>query len=130
MKWHQALGLALAVLSGGCSREDADRIGLIGQKAAGKLEGLSGGPRGKVSCSWQALRASLGETTLDSRVCIRLRWDKLLADVDVRVRLVRPGVISLEGTATDVQRRRAVDIAESTKGVEQVIDAFDQPSLP
>jgi hypothetical protein len=130
MRWKHAIGLLLLGLACGCSREDTERLGLIGQKAAGKLEGLSGGPRGKVSCSWQALRASLSDTTLDSRVCVRIRWDKLLADADIRIRVVRAGVISVQGQATEVQRRRAVEIAESTLGVEQVIDAFDQAAVP
>jgi osmotically-inducible protein OsmY len=127
MKWKRWIWLALLGLMCGCSREDADRIGLIGQKAAGKLEGLSGGPRGKMSCGLQALRASLSDATLDSRVCVRLRWDKLISDANIHVRLVSAGVIQLEGTATEVMRRRAVEIAESTKGVEQVVEAFDQP---
>ena len=130
MRWNNALGILALGLVCGCSREDTDRLGLIGQKAAGKLEGLSGGPHGKASCSWQALRASISDTTLDSRVAVRLRWDKLLAGADVRVRLLRGGVIHVQGQATEVQRRRAVEIAESTLGVEQVIDAFDQPALP
>src|SRR5579883_3002934 len=93
MRWNNALGILALGLVCGCSREDTDRLGLIGQKAAGKLEGLSGGPHGKASCSWQALRASISDTTLDSRVAVRLRWDKLLAGADVRVRLLRGGVI-------------------------------------
>jgi osmotically-inducible protein OsmY len=56
-------------------------------------------------------------------VLTRLRWDKGLAGTAVQVDTPGTGVVRLQGTvADDQQRRRAVDLAESTQGVEKVVD--------
>jgi osmotically-inducible protein OsmY len=69
------------------------------------------------------VRGSLSETTLDSRVTTRLRWDRTLADADIHVSSPIPGTVQLEGTVPDlIRRRRAVDLAQSTQGVEKVLD--------
>jgi hypothetical protein len=117
------LGLGAAALAGGCGREDADRLGRIGRKAAARLEEATGGPRGKLANGWAAIRGSLGDTTPDSRVALRLRWDKALAGSDVRVTSPVPGTIRLQGKVASLdQRQRAVGLAETTEGVEKVVD--------
>jgi osmotically-inducible protein OsmY len=56
-------------------------------------------------------------------VLTRLRWDKGLAGTAVQVDTPGTGVVRLQGiVADDQQRRRAVDLAESTQGVEKVVD--------
>jgi hypothetical protein len=120
--------LVLAVLAGGCGREDVDRLGRVGRKAAAHLEQVSGGPRGKLANGWAALRGSLGETTPDSRVALRLRWDKSLAGLDLKVTSAGPGVVRLEGkVAAPEQRQRAVNLAETTEGVDKVLDEMTAP---
>jgi osmotically-inducible protein OsmY len=121
------LGVGLAGLPAGCSREDADRVGRICQRSAEKLESASGA-QGRASRGWQALRGSLSESALDGRVAVRLQWDKALAGAAVRVRLEAPGVVRLEGEATEAQRRRALELAQTTQGVDKVLDAFDAAS--
>jgi osmotically-inducible protein OsmY len=117
------LMLGMALLVTGCGREDIDRLGRVGNKAAAKLEAMTGGARGKLVNGLVALRGSLSETTLDSRVALRLRWDKALAGIDFEVALVTPGVVRLRGTVADEeQRRKAIGIAQDTEGVEKVVD--------
>ena len=65
---------------------------------------FSGGVRGKVSSGWQAARGSLGDTTLDSRVATRIKWDKMLAGADIQVKTTAPGVVELKGTVADAER--------------------------
>ncbi len=122
------LGASAVLLAGGCGREDVDRLGRIGRLAAARLEQASGGPRGKLANGWAAIRGSLGETTPDSRVALRLRWDKSLAGSDLRVTSPVPGTVRLQGTLANLdQRQRAVALAETTEGVEKVLDETTVP---
>jgi hypothetical protein len=115
--------LALACLAG-CSRSDADHLAQIGRKTMGRAGHLAGGDGGPAA-SWQMVRAGLDDITLDSRVSARLRWDKGLADTPIQVHTTG-GVVELRGTVRDLnQRRRAVDLAENTIGVEKVVDALE-----
>jgi osmotically-inducible protein OsmY len=119
-RWKVGL-LLLAVC--GCGREDADRLARVGRKTAAKFADVTAGARGKLSSGWQAVRGSLSDTTTDSRVVLRLRWEKALAGAEIQVQAPSPGVIHLQGTVADLdQRRRAVSLAESTQGVEKVVD--------
>ena len=125
MRWKRWLWLGLVACACGCNGEDAARLTRIGNKLAAKFENATGGARGRLAGGWQAVRGSLSESTLDSRVAMRLRWDKWLAGSDVRVRSAGPGVVRLEGAVPDgAHRQRAVDLARSTLGVEKVEDAL------
>jgi osmotically-inducible protein OsmY len=118
------LGVGVLGLVCGCSREDADRIGLICQKAVDKMEAVSGA-KGKAAGSWEALRGSLSDVALESRVAVRLRWDRALNDAEVRVLPAGPGTVRLRGAVGEEQRRRALELAQSTVGVDKVLDEFN-----
>jgi osmotically-inducible protein OsmY len=124
-----AVLMCMGLVASGCGREDADRLARVGNKTVEKLEGVTAGARGKLANGWQAMRGSLSESTPDSRVDLRLRWDKQLAGAGIRVFSPSPGVVALRGEVVDVeQQRRAVGIAESTQGVEKVIDELVIPN--
>lgn len=119
-KWRLTLILSLALC--GCS-EDADRLGRVCQKVAARFEGVTESLRGKLQSSAGAVRGSVIETSLDSRVALRLRWDRDMEGAEVQVNPVGPGVIELHGSVADLrQRRRAIELASTTVGVENVID--------
>ncbi|HZV07892.1 MAG TPA: BON domain-containing protein [Gemmataceae bacterium] len=119
---RQGLILSLALTSCGCS-EDADRLAGVFQKTFAKFDGLTEGLRDKLHNGWGAVRGSVSETSLDSRVFLRLRWDRDMAGADVQVHLAGPGAIELTGIVADLtQRRRAVELAHTTAGVESVLD--------
>jgi len=119
-RWHWAV---LALLACGCGGEDVDRLGRICTKAAGKVQDMAGGSHGKMANGWQVVCGAVSDTTPEARVAVRLRWDKLLADADVRVKSAGPGAVRLEGTVADAsQQVRAKELTESTQGVEQVVD--------
>ena len=114
---------ALALLVCGCGGQDVDRLGRIGAKAAAKFEYMAGGPHGKLANGWQTVCASVGDPTPDARVAVRLRWDRQLAAADIRVTSPGPGVVRLEGGVADAaQQQRAKELAESTQGVELVVN--------
>jgi osmotically-inducible protein OsmY len=109
----------------GCQARDADLLALACQRAGHKL-GITGGPaRGTLTGT---LRGSLGETSLSARVESRLRWDKALADHPIEASVTGPGTVTLRGTIADATlRQKAVDVAQTTLGVEKVINELAAP---
>jgi hyperosmotically inducible periplasmic protein len=118
---------ALLTLASACNRQDADRLGRISRKAVERTEALTGNVRDSLSNGWQGLCFTLEETAPAARVLARLRWDKSLTDTKIEVQF-KEGAIELRGTVADLpKRRRAVELAESTVGVQKVIDQLQLP---
>jgi hypothetical protein len=116
--------LLLAVVAG-CTREDSDRLARVGRKAAEKTKWLRCDLGTNLVPGWQGLRSNLDEAGLDARVACRLRWDRSLADLPIEVH-AHGRVIELKGTVHDLNERcRAVELAESTLGVEKVKDLLE-----
>ena len=119
------LVLGVVVLAAGCDSEDADRLARVGRKVNEKFHTLTGGPQEKLSSGWLAMRSNFDDATLDTRVSVRLRWDKSLTAASIQVSTVSEGVVELKGKVTDLnQRRRAVEVAQSTAGVNEVKDSL------
>jgi hypothetical protein len=126
-KWHPVLFLAVAFLTVGCTGEDTERLGRVGHKLAQRAEALTG-EAGRLSRGWQALRGELPEPDIEARVVMRLHWDKSLESVQIQV-TAKDGVVELKGVVQNLeQRRRAIDLAESTAGVVQVKDGLETPT--
>jgi osmotically-inducible protein OsmY len=116
--------LVLLLAAGGCS-QDADRMARVCQKTAAKFDSVTGGMRSKLNNGWGAVRGSVSEASLDSRVALRLRWDVDLTGAEIQVRPAGAGIVELRGTVADLaQRTRAVHLARTTTGVENVLDAL------
>jgi osmotically-inducible protein OsmY len=112
----------------GCEGQDTDRLGRAARRIAAKFDSLTSGADDKLSAGWQAFRVDLNEMSLDARVSARLRWDKALAGAKIQVQ-AKDGVIELKGPVADMaQRRRAVELAESTAGAEKVTDLLEIPT--
>jgi len=121
MRWAIFLGLALGLV--GCSNGDADQLARVCRKTMSKLEKVSGGSHGRLATSYQAVRGTLSETTLDSKVATRLLWEKTLEDSEIEVQLVSSGTVKLAGRVPDFpQKQRAQDVAQGTVGVNQVVN--------
>jgi osmotically-inducible protein OsmY len=105
----------------GCSNSDQDHLARAAGKAREKIKNASGESGRGLTTGWQSV-------ALDARVSARLRWDKTLSDEKIQVQ-ASGGVIELKGTVRDlIQRRRAVELAESTVGAEQVVDLLEVPT--
>ena len=125
-RWGWLLG-GLALVAGGCSKGDTERLAQVSRKITEKEEAASADTNDRFYAGWQSFRTTLESSGLDGRVAIRLRWDKALADTPIRVEATG-SVVTLSGPVTNLeQRRRAVALAESTQGVEQVIDLLEMP---
>jgi osmotically-inducible protein OsmY len=125
MRYGIVLLAGLILTSSGCKRQDAEHLSRIGDCTLGRLEGLAGGSNGKLASGMQGLRGSLGKNAVDSRVALRLSWDRLLSGTRLSVSCPAAGVVELRGVLSSaMQQRRAVELARSTQGVEQVVDAL------
>lgn len=109
------VSIALPVLVGGCQKSDAEALASIGVKIAERTHGYAD----QLQQKCPTLPGSL-----QSRVRHRLRWDKSLADAAIEV-VVEDKNVELKGSlATPEQARRAVELAESTLGVENVTNSL------
>lgn len=112
--------LGLAVLGAGCDGQDVDRLSRVGKRVAEKASAWTA--EQELPARWRALRSGGEELPLEARVQARLRWDKGLADSLIEVHAAGPAV-ELRGQVQDEeQRQRAIELAESTAGVENVTD--------
>jgi hypothetical protein len=126
---HWRLGVLglLALVVTGCDAKDRDAIVRIALKIADKADQATAGVRGPVLAGWKPGQPDLDSLTAPQRVKARLRWDKALVDCDINVE-AKDNAIELRGQVPALeQRRRAVDLAESTVGVEKVDDNVESP---
>ena len=129
MRVARRLALVLLVgLGHGCSRDDADCLARIGRQTVAKAETLTDEANGRLNAGLHALRAGEKEKEpgVESRVSERLRWDKELHAAKIAVRLVDGGVELRGKVANAEQRQRALELARSTLGVENVVDALEE----
>jgi osmotically-inducible protein OsmY len=119
--------LILLVCAGlwGCSDQDADRISRVSGKALTKATELTTQARGRISLSLRNPTVSLNDTELGARVEARLAWDEALKGAKIKAE-ASGGEVTLTGTvAQEPQRQRAVDLAQSTLGVNKVTDRLE-----
>jgi osmotically-inducible protein OsmY len=122
------LAVGMTALALGCTNQDSEHLSRLANKLSKKLEMVTDSANGKLSAGWRALHADFDELTLDARISARLRWDKALVGSHIQV-LTRDGVVELKGTVQNLdQRRRAVEVAESTIGADKVNDLLDNPA--
>jgi len=115
--------LGLLALLSGCNQQDRECLAKVGKRLVEQMEDAAGTSPDPVASGIQAVRGSVGGGHLDSRVVLRLRWERDLAGATIRVRATGPAAVQLEGTLRDeAQRGRALEVAKATSGVEQVED--------
>jgi hypothetical protein len=117
----------LVAFAAGCNRQDTECLARIGRKTIGRSAGMTGDFRNCLTSGWQGVCSTLDESSVETRVSARLRWEQSLAESRLEVRL-KDGAIELSGTVADLtSRRRAVALAESTAGVSKVVDLLQLP---
>src|SRR5262249_47232983 len=115
----------LVVLALGCNSQDTERLGRVGQRLAARIEALTGVASGPLTSGWPGGPTEPDDMGLDSRVSARVQWDKALQGCKVQIR-AQDGTVELTGTVLTVaQRRRAVELAESTVGADKVVDSLE-----
>jgi len=120
---RKVLICVLMAFVAGCSQQDRDSLARVGRKLIEHLEDTAASSADPVSSGFQAVRGSLGNSNLDCRVVLRLRWDRELEGCAIRVRTIGPTGVRLEGfLMAEGQRAKVVEVAKSTSGVENVED--------
>jgi BON domain len=77
----------------------------------------------KLRESWGDIKRGTHRMTVQGRVYARLYWDKSLADGNLKIEAKDGGVVVLKGTVPNRDaRRRAVELAQSTVGVNDTVD--------
>jgi hypothetical protein len=106
------------LLLAGCAQQDAEAMTRIGSK----LVGVAADIKDNMGVGTQGLYCGLG---VEARIAARLHWDKSLADTSIQVH-ANGGEVELKGTVQNQeQKRRAVELAENTVGVERVQDSLE-----
>jgi BON domain len=108
------LPAGLLLLGAGCGRHDTEALSRIGRKLADRAETWIGEFKERLDLG--------GGNSVETRVTQRLRWDKALADQPIEVKS-RGADIELGGILSDpALKNRAVELAQSTTGVGNVVD--------
>lgn len=119
------LGLAV-IVGAGCDTQDTARLAKVGKLTLCKVQSLAD-DQAKMFPGLHPWQSEGNEHGLAARVEARLQWEKSLADAKIGV-TVKDGKVELKGKVADLtQRRRAVELAESTVGVDLVVDLLEVP---
>jgi osmotically-inducible protein OsmY len=115
-------GVAVCVLVVGTAlvavgqKQDSDSIGDKIDRGVRDVES-------KLRESWGDIKRGTHRMTVQGRVYARLYWDKALADGNLKIEAKDGGVVVLKGTVPNRDaRRRAVELAQSTVGVNDTVD--------
>jgi osmotically-inducible protein OsmY len=112
--------LAAFVLLTGCNHQDTQAIARVGKKIQARVEVLTGDLKASAALSWNVA----ADPDLASRVSARMQWDKQLAGLSIEVTAI-PGGVELRGNVANLeQHRRAVMLAQSTLGVDELKDSL------
>lgn len=109
----------------GCSDNDAERISKVGGKALDKASDATLQAGDKLGVSLRGAKGNLDDWEVSSRVNARLKWDRHLDGASIQVQADKGGVTLSGSVKSEDQRRRAVEIAESTVGVEKVTESVE-----
>ncbi|GEM_PF-339376 len=117
---YTLLALTIMMLSG-CGKQDKEILATIGKKITLRFESAVTPTRKKLEVGIQAMKGEMLESSLVDTVLFRIRTDKNLKDHKIEVVSTQDGVITLKGNVPDEPSKvRAIEVAESTKGVTKV----------
>lgn len=127
MNWAKRLLLFGVLLTTGCVKQDTEILSRVGRTLAEKSKTSTTGLRERLPFR---ITTGMNEPTLTERVQQRLANDKQLAAVKFEIQ-ANGAEVELKGAVErEEQKRRAVDLAETTQGVEKVVDSIQLPDVP
>ena len=107
--------LPILLLLTGCVKQDAEILARVGRKFADKAQASTADLREKIP-----LRTNSSPTDL-----VRQRIDSDKSLQAAKIQVVAAGTeVELQGTVSADEKRRAVELAESTRGVSKVVDSL------
>ncbi len=118
MQKNLLIGATLIVACSGCNRSDGDRLARVAGTVTQKIQELL--PERTPLTGSFGLASSAG---LENRVRDRFKFDRYLAPLPIEIDANEVNIVRLRGAVDEaVLKQRAVEIAESTVGVEKVVD--------
>ncbi len=116
--------LSLALAIAGCSDQELQKIGKVGNKALDKAGEFTGQAGDQIGVTLPTI-TNLDQMDLANRIYVRLKWDQGLQGAGIKVRAIG-GKVTLTGhVRNEAQRRWAVEIAQATAGVESVSETLE-----
>lgn len=131
MRFLMCLGL-ITMLMGGAPVTASAQEGLgerLGKELDEKLNELSR----ELKEGWSEVESFVDRLGVRGRVYSRIHWDKALASQPIGIEANDKGVVVLTGKVKDeASRQKAVQLAEDTLGVNEVVDRLKvvQPEEP
>jgi osmotically-inducible protein OsmY len=130
--WQAVLLSLFCLLPAGCEKQDPDHLANLARKVATRAEPLVG----SVDAEWvQRFRSPqpapppvsvpVAEPDVEARVTARLRWEKALAGSSIQVVATESGVELKGNVLNAAQKKRAVELAEATTGVDRVTESLE-----
>ena len=120
-----AATLAIAWACAGIAQEPSTGR-TAGQKLDAAVQDIKGGLNragDAIKDRFAQARQSAHNLNVEARIYSRLHWDKALTNGSVEVDSREPGVFILTGQVDDLAaKQRAVNLAETTVGVNRVVD--------
>jgi osmotically-inducible protein OsmY len=130
VKVHGVLILTLAAIVSGCSPQDNEHLARLARKMGGRVGSWTAGQDANLTRAWGALGNKSEDEPLEVRVLSRIRWDRELADCKIEV-LREGAMIELSGSVPNhTAHQRAIELAETTVGVESVADWIEESDQP
>lgn len=107
------VGTAIAAFG---QQKDSDSIGEKVDRGVRAVES-------KLRDAWGDVKRATHRMTVQGRVYARLYWDKSLEKSSIQIESKNKGVVVLKGSvASREAKRRAVELSDSTIGVNETID--------
>lgn len=129
--WKMGLaGAAVCLLSVTLAAPTQSQQEGLGERLGERLDQGISQLSEEVQQGWASLRQTVDRMGVQGRVYSRLRWDKEIATAEIDVEVAEEGVVALRGEVKNPQaKRKAVELAKSTVGVQRVIDELSiQPA--
>lgn len=116
------VGMAFGMTSLSATAQQPEREG-IGERIGEQLDRGLKDLTSELRQGWAEVRRSVEKLGVEGRVYSRLHWDKSLTSAELEIDVEDEGVVILTGTVPDAAaRRKALQLAEDTVGVQQVVD--------
>jgi hyperosmotically inducible protein len=118
-----AAALAIAWAGPGQSQETGKKVGERLDEVGREIKGGLNRAGSAAKDQFARARTSVHAMGVESRIYGRIHWDKALNDALIELAATGDGVVTLDGTVADARaKRRAVELAQETVGVTQVVD--------